>query len=107
MKAINKIISVALSLAVVAGLFVTNAFAAGTRMGDVDFNGSVDVEDALIILSSVSGEKTLSVEQRAVADVSYDGKINSVDALRILLFVSNQISSLDQVGGEEGDDIIL
>ncbi len=107
MKKINKIIAAVLSLAVVIGLFVTNAFAAGVRMGDVDFSGKVDVEDALVILRSVSGESTLSAEQRIAADVTYDGTVNSVDALRVLLFVSNQISTLDQIGSEEGDDIIL
>jgi hypothetical protein len=46
-------------------------------------------------------------EGKAVADVTYDGKINSVDALRILLYVCGSINSLDKLGGEEGDDIII
>ena len=76
-------------------------------MGDVDFDGSVNVEDALVVLRAVAGEEeaALTAEQRVVADVTYDGVINSVDALRILLFVSGQISSLDVIGGEEGDEI--
>lgn len=109
MKKINKMIAVVLSLAVVAGVLMTNAFATGTKMGDVDFSGTVDVEDALVVLRAVAGQDgaALTVEQRAVADVTYDGAINSVDALRILLYVSGQITTLDAVGGEEGDDIIL
>ena len=109
MKKINKISAVVLSLAVIAGVLFTNAFATGTKMGDVDFSGTVDVEDALVVLRAVAGEDgaALTAEQRTAADVTYDGTINSVDALRILLYVSGQISTLDAVGGEEGDDIIL
>ena len=109
MKKISKILAVLLSLAVIAGVLFTNAFAAGNRAGDADLDGDVDVEDALVVLRSVAGENGayLTAEQRTAADVTYDGTVNSVDALRILLYVSGHISSLDPVGGEEGDDIII
>ena len=109
MKRINKALAIVLSLAVAAGVLFTNAFAVGTKMGDVDFSGEVDVEDALIVLRAVAGEDgaSLTAEQQTAADVTYDGTVNSVDALRILLYVSGQISSLDAIGGEEGDDIVF
>ncbi len=109
MKNIKKILAVVLSLAVAAGVLVTTAFAAGSTMGDVDFDGEVNVEDALVVLRATAGEESamLTADQRTVADVTYDGVVNSVDALRILLYVSGQVSSLDVIGGEEGDDIIL
>ena len=109
MKNAKRILAVVLSLAIAAGVLVTTALAAGTTMGDVDFDGTVTVEDALIVLRATAGEEgvSLTAEQRAAADVTYDSHVNSVDALRILLYVSGQISTLDAVGGEEGDDIIL
>ncbi len=109
MKTFSKVSAVLLSLAVIAGVLFTNAFAAGVRMGDADLSGSIDVEDALVVLRAVAGENGayLTAEQRVAADVTYDGVVNSVDALRILLYVSGQVSSLDPIGGEEGDDIIL
>lgn len=97
-------VAVALCVAVSAcGL----SFAAAAKAGDVDFDGVVTAEDALLVLQVTSGTRTLTAAQKKVADVTYDGKVNSVDALRILFYVSGTVSSLEKLGSDEGDDLII
>ena len=102
----KTLVSILLVIALVAGL-CTVSFGASQKAGDVDFDGLVTAEDALLVLRATSGTSSLSAAQVKAADVSYDGKVNSVDALRILLYVCGSINSLDKLGGEEGDDIII
>ncbi len=102
----KAILSIVLVIALVAGLCSVSV-GASQKSGDVDFDGLVTAEDALLVLRATSGTTTLSSAQIKAADVTYDGKINSVDALRILLYVCGSINSLDKLGGEEGDDIII
>ena len=102
----KALISLALVIALVAGL-ASVSFGASQKAGDVDFDGLVTAEDALLVLRATAGTTSLSSAQIDAADVTYDGKINSVDALRILLYVCGNINSLDKLGGEEGDDIII
>ena len=54
------------------------------RYGDVDSDGSVNSNDALLILQHIVGTDKLSDNQLAYADVNDDGRINSADALQIL-----------------------
>ena len=61
----------------------------------------------LLLLRATSGTTTLTAAQIKTAVVTYDSNINSVDALRILLFVSGNISSLDKLSGDEGNDVII
>ncbi len=103
---IKRLLSMLLVVAAVAGI-CTVSFAATNKMGDVDFDSSVTAEDALLVLRYTAGTGELNAAQKAAADVTYDGKVNSVDALRILLYVSGSISSLEKVGSEEGDEIII
>ncbi len=106
MKFKKALICIMLALALAIGT-CAGAFAASVKMGDVDFDGLVTAEDALLVLRATAGTSALTEAQQSVADVTYDGKINSVDALRILLFVSGNISTLDKLSGEEGDDLII
>ena len=53
-------------------------------IGDVDANGRVDADDALMALQSSVRKFTITDEDFAAADVNADGKITAVDALRIL-----------------------
>lgn len=104
MKRLSILISILLVCAVTAG-FITNAVS--DIPGDVDLDGKVTAEDALLTLRASSGTDKLNATQIKRADVTYDGKINSVDALRILLYISGSITDLGNVGSEEGDDIII
>ena len=52
--------------------------------GDVDGNGKVDANDALVVLQSTVNNTKLTEKQKATADVNGDGKVNSTDALEIL-----------------------
>lgn len=106
MKIIKAVLSVILVLSLVCGICCVS-LGASNKMGDVDFDGLVTAEDALLVLRATSGTTVLSDAQVTSADVTYDGKVNSVDALRILLYVCGSINSLDKLGGEEGDDIII
>ncbi len=104
MKRLSILIPILLIFSMVAG-FLANG--ASDIPGDVDLDGNVTAEDALLVLRTSSGTDTLTAAQVKLADVTYDGKINSVDALRILLYISGSISDLGNVGSEEGDDIII
>jgi len=54
------------------------------RIGDVNGDGKINVEDAILILGSITGKSTLTAQQKAVADTNGDGKINVADAIKVL-----------------------
>lgn len=54
------------------------------RYGDVDSDGTVNSNDALLILQYAVGTAQLSDTQLIYADVNDDGRVNSADALQIL-----------------------
>ena len=107
MKRLHILISVLLVCCVSVGGFALYALGSSSKPGDADLDGTVTIEDALLVLRASAEIDTLDAKQIKLADVTYDGKINSVDALRILLYVSGNIEDLDNVGSEEGDDIII
>lgn len=107
MRKSKAIVSIITACLIFAGIFSSTAFASGELAGDVNLDKKVDVEDALLVLRATTGTTELTAAQQAVADVTYDGTVNSVDALRILLFVTGSVGSLDKVGGDDGDDIVL
>ncbi len=104
MKRLSILISILLICSIAAGFIASGA---SDIPGDVDLDGRVTAEDALLVLRASAGTDELNATQRKLADVTYDGKVNSVDALRILLYISGSISDLGNVGSEEGDDIII
>lgn len=104
MKRLSILISILLVCGIAAG-FIANG--ASSKPGDVDLDGKVTAEDALLVLRASAGTDELDATQTKLADVTYDGKVNSVDALRILLYISGSIGDLGNVGSEEGDDIII
>jgi hypothetical protein len=53
-------------------------------MGDVDGNGALNYNDALLILRASIGLADLTDEQRALADFNGDGRADYNDALAIL-----------------------
>ena len=107
MKRLHILISALLVCCISVGGFTLYALGSSSKPGDADLDGTVTIEDALLVLRASAELDTLSAEQRKLADVTYDSKINSVDALRILLYVSGNISDLGNIGSEEGDDIII
>ncbi len=104
MKRLSILISILFVCSIAAGFI---ALSASDVPGDVDLDGKVTAEDALLVLRASSGTDKLTAAQFILADVTYDGKINSVDALRILLYISGSIADLGNIGSEEGDDIII
>lgn len=107
MKRFSVLISIILVCAVAMGGFALCAIGSSSESGDVDLDGAVTIEDALLVLRASADLNTLNAEQQKNADVTYDGKVNSVDALRILLYISGNISDLGNIGSEEGDNIII
>lgn len=61
-------------------------------LGDVDNNGKININDALIITRYVNGKTTLDSQQLLAADVTKDGKVNINDALKITMFINGKIS---------------
>ena len=53
-------------------------------MGDVNMDGEVGVDDALIVLRCALGVQELDEEALAYADMNGDGVVNAVDALVVL-----------------------
>lgn len=73
---------------------VTRKTQSGSMKGDVDGNGSVQAEDALLVLKYVAHMVNLSEEKQAVADVDGNSKIAAEDALMILKYVAHMVSEL-------------
>jgi len=59
--------------------------------GDVDGNGKIAIEDALMALQAASERITLTDSQKVLADVNFDGKLTVIDALKILQFSMGRI----------------
>ena len=96
MKTAKSIISVILTLAIVAGVFgcyTAYSSAAGKNMiGDANSDGALNSFDALMIIRYATGTETLSSAELTAADVDKSGSVNSTDALYILHFVVGKIS---------------
>lgn len=54
------------------------------KPGDIDGSGTVDNDDAKMLLKHLSGSTQLDEEQYARADVYGDGDINMLDVIAIL-----------------------
>ena len=67
--------------------------------GDIDIDGDVDVDDALLALSHYASDcagtsSPLNTAQQVLADVNMDGNINLVDASAILNFYAKNAAGL-------------
>ncbi|MBE7064207.1 MAG: hypothetical protein E7384_00105 [Ruminococcaceae bacterium] len=56
-------------------------------LGDVNGNAELDIQDAAIIYSGISGKRKLDDYQTIIADINTDGKINILDVMRVLLLI--------------------
>ncbi len=59
-----------------------------TLLGDMDFNGTLNMRDAMMLYSGVSGSITFTEEQNAVADYNEDGTVNMRDVMLLYAFIS-------------------
>ncbi len=62
--------------------------------GDINGNGSVTAEDALLALQIATNKVTPTAEQTKAADVDKNGEITANDALLILQFATKKINTL-------------
>ena len=60
--------------------------------GDVNSDGRINSNDALLVLQASTGLLTLSDNQKKLAEVTNDGKVNSSDALKILQFATGKLT---------------
>lgn len=66
--------------------------AAAIKYGDVDGNGKVTSNDAVLVLRAAAKFQTLTADQKTAADVDGTGKVNSNDAVLILRKAAKMIS---------------
>lgn len=101
----KKLIAIISSVAIVLAVLVPSVLAAQLDYGDVNADGKINSSDALIILQSNVGLKTLNKDQKTAADVNGDGKINSADALFVLNYAVGKIDIFPvEEGGEPATD---
>lgn len=76
----------------------TTVYAGWAKKGDVDGNGKIAAEDALMVLKRVANmlkPEDLTAIQEKQADVDGNDKIAAEDALMILKYVANMITGFD------------
>lgn len=62
-------------------------------LGDVNLNGEVTAEDALMTLQAVTDKIALTEEQKTVANVDKQGEVTANDALLILQYATKKIAA--------------
>lgn len=60
------------------------------KIGDINKDGIIDTQDAIMIFKYCIGAITFSDEQMKIADVNKDGIVDTQDARRILLYSIGQ-----------------
>ena len=96
----KRLVSAVLFIVVVSGMMVipiglgeeNTAAATDVLYGDVNDDGEVTVEDAVLVLRDVVGLESLGLSARRRADVSYNRRIDVGDAVLILKFVARNIN---------------
>ena len=66
--------------------------------GDIDSDGYVAANDAVMLLRYLAGLVSLNPVQLRVADVNKDGDITSADAVRLVRFIAGLITSMENSG---------
>ena len=87
----NRMTAGVLSVEPTADIAITVSAPAQIIPGDADGNGTVNSDDAQLIIDSEAGIAVITNE--AAADVSGDDKINSDDAVLILQFVNGDLTA--------------
>ena len=65
-------------------------------IGDVNFDGEIDVLDAALVQKHASGKSVLNSEQLEVADVNDDGHVDVLDAAQIQKYAAGIISEFEK-----------
>ncbi len=95
MKSITKrLIAVGVCLAMMMCMYPLTA-SAQTLKGDVNYDGTVDMLDALIMYNHLAGVATVSAEDEAVGDVSGDNRIRLQDVTYIFYKALHLVSDLE------------
>lgn len=68
----------------------------GYQIGDVNYDGKIDIEDSVMVINHINGVKPLDVKGEKAADMNFDGVIDITDAV----FINNIINGID-VGQSE------
>lgn len=104
----KKIFSMLLCAAAVF-TFSFGAYAKFTFYGDVTCDNKINSSDALYVLMTSVGLKSLDADGKRAADVDGNGKVNSSDALFILNFSIGKINVFpadsDYCDPDRGHDI--
>lgn len=95
----------AISLIVHFATKVTNESYKNCAIGDVDGSGTIDSNDALLILNYISGEAELFDNQVKLADINLDGVVDSKDAYGIFRYAVGEIDSLPYLAQGTDTDI--
>ena len=63
-----------------------------TRLGDVNTDGDITLEDAVLLCRTIAGDDrvSLSVAGRANADIDGSGKVDNLDLTLLLKRISGQ-----------------
>lgn len=85
----KRFLSILLSAVLVAAILPASAFissaAESVKPGDVNFDGEVNVQDAIIIYRADAGLITLNDKQKAAGNiVGGDKSVNAADAIAVL-----------------------
>lgn len=85
----KKIITAALTAAMLINPLTVRADNPGTLTKDINFDGIINAVDASMVLAeyartSAGEEPTFTRTQRYIADTDYDGQVTAVDASKIL-----------------------
>ncbi|MDD6275257.1 MAG: dockerin type I repeat-containing protein [Clostridia bacterium] len=88
------VVCAAVSLIVHFATRVTNDSYENCAVGDVDGNGVINSNDALLVTNYTSNKAELFENQIKIADVNLDGTVDSTDALLIFRYSIGKINSL-------------
>lgn len=64
------------------------------KMGDVDFNGEVELEDVVLIMKNLAKTYPFSEKQIELADVNKSGDVDLEDAVTIQKYLAHMINTL-------------
>ncbi|MBQ3069318.1 MAG: InlB B-repeat-containing protein [Clostridia bacterium] len=73
---------------VYSDMSLTAKFETSAMLGDLNFDGTVNMMDALLLYGGTGGARTMTEEQTAVSDMNSDGTVNMMDALLLYKLAS-------------------
>jgi uncharacterized protein YbbC (DUF1343 family) len=92
-----KNLTFALTFLFLVNLAPSISFAANLAKGDVNGDGNINIQDAVMVMQHVLDLHTLNTEQLSAADVTGEGDINVVDVTSIMRY---SLGLIDNLGGE-------